>query len=224
MRMAARLQAMGQAKYQGATRLSGRRHVWTGQVNLDAGSLGQPERWTKPKRIFVNSMSDLFHEEVPASFIRDIWRVMRNADRHSYQILTKRPERMARLLSGRGFPVLPNVWLGTSIEDDERLYRLEALRRTPAAIRFVSFEPLLGRISDIAFDGIHWAIVGGESGPGARPMSESWVEAIRRNCARQGVAFFFKQWGGRNKKATGRLLNGRTWDAYPTPETGTVFA
>ena len=223
MRMAARLQAMGQEKYRGTTRSSGRRHVWTGKVNLDPGSLNAPERWTKPKRIFVNSMSDLFQENVPASFIRDVWRIMGGTDRHTYQILTKRPERMARLLSGRGFPVLANVWLGTSIEDAERLHRLEALRRTPATVRFISFEPLLGPIDEVALDGIHWAIVGGESGPRARPMQESWVEQIRRSCARQEVAFFFKQWGGRNKKATGRALNGRTWDEYPAGGTETAL-
>lgn len=215
MRMAARLQAMGQGKYSGTTRKSGRRYVWTGRIELHRPSLDAPLNWKAPRRIFVNSMSDLFHEGVPADFIRDVWRIMEQADHHTYQILTKRPERMAALLGGSRFKTLPNVWLGTSIEDAERLPRLEYLRLTPAAIRFVSFEPLLGPIPTLDLDGIHWAIVGGESGPRARPVRQSWIERIRRNCARQGVAFFFKQWGGHNKKATGRELNGRTWDEYP---------
>jgi protein gp37 len=216
MRMAARLEAIGQEKYRGTTRKSGGRHVWTGQINLHRASLDVPFGWKTPRRIFVNSMSDLFHADVPVAFIRDVWRAMEEAHWHTYQILTKRPERMARVLAGEGFPVLPNVWLGTSVEDAERLPRLDDLRRTPAAIRFVSFEPLLGLMPTIDFNGIHWAIVGGESGPKARCVRKAWVESIRRDCARQAVAFFFKQWGGRNKKAAGRQLNGRTYDGYPT--------
>jgi protein gp37 len=215
MRMAARLEAMGQRKYRGTTRKSKRRHVWTGRINLHRPSLDAPLVWTTPRRIFVNSMSDLFHDDVPAAFIRDVWRVMEQAHWHTFQILTKRPERMARALTSANFPILPNVWLGTSIEDAKRLPRLDSLRAAPAAIRFVSFEPLLGPIPAVDLGGVHWAIVGGESGPLARPVEKSWVEDIRRNCARQNVAFFFKQWGGRNKKAAGRVLNGQTWDQYP---------
>jgi protein gp37 len=222
MRMAARLEAMGQEKYRGTTRKSGRRHVWTGRVNLHRASLDAPLGWKTPRRIFVNSMSDLFHQDVPAAFIRDVWKVMAQARWHTYQILTKRPERMARVLSAGNFPRLPNVWLGTSIEDARRLPRLDDLRAAPAAIRFVSFEPLLGPIPAVDLGGIHWAIVGGESGPRARPVDKSWVEGIRRNCAHQGVAFFFKQWGGRNKKATGRVLDGRTWDEYPASREAVV--
>jgi protein gp37 len=216
MRMAARLEAMGQDKYRGTTRKAKRRHVWTGRINLHRASLDAPLGWKAARRIFVNSMSDLFHEDVPSGYIRDVWRVMEQARWHTYQILTKRPERMAQVLTAAKFPMLPNVWLGTSIEDAKRLPRLKHLRAAPAAVRFVSFEPLLGPIPDVDLGGIHWAIVGGESGPRARPMDRSWVEEIRRNCASQDVAFFFKQWGGRNKKATGRDLNGRTWDEYPS--------
>jgi protein gp37 len=215
MRMAARLHAIGQEKYRGTTRKSGGRYVWTGQINLHYASLDVPFNWKTPRRIFVNSMSDLFHEDVPVAFIRDVWRAMEKARWHTYQILTKRPERMAQVLSGSDFPVLRNVWLGTSVEDAERLLRLDDLRRTPAAIRFVSFEPLLGPMPALDLQGIQWAIVGGESGPKARLLRKNWIESIRRECARQGVAFFFKQWGGRNKKAAGRQLNGRTYDAYP---------
>jgi protein gp37 len=215
MRMAARLQAMGHAKYAGTTRKSGRRHVWTGRVALDEAALELPFAWRKPRRIFVNSMSDLFQDAVPEHFIRKLWGVMERAPWHTFQILTKRPDRMAMVLNGGGFPVLPNVWLGTSIEDAHRLPRLESLRMAPAQVRFISFEPLLGPIPDVDLAGIHWAIVGGESGPAARPMAAAWATAIRRNCRRQNTAFFFKQWGGRNKKAAGRTLAGRSWDEYP---------
>jgi len=216
MRMAARLQAMGRWKYEGTTRKSGRRHVWTGKVVLDFDALDVPLKWRKPKRIFVNSMSDLFQDAVPEDFIRKVWLTMERAHWHTFQILTKRPDRMAAVLKRDGFSVLPNVWLGTSIEDAERLSRLEALRATPAQVRFVSFEPLLGPIPDVDLSGIHWAVVGGESGPNSRPIDEAWVKDIKHNCRRNSVAFFFKQWGGHNKKAAGRKLNGRTWDEYPT--------
>jgi len=224
MRMAARLQAMGQWKYVGTTRKSGRRHVWTGKVVLDFDALEIPLKWRKPKRIFVNSMSDLFQDAVPVDFIGEVWRTMEQAHWHTFQILTKRPDRMASVLKSEGFSVLPNVWLGTSIEDAERLPRLEALRETPAHVRFISFEPLLGPIPDVDLLGIHWAIVGGESGPGSRPMEGAWVEGIKRSCRRNSVAFFFKQWGGYNKKATGRKLNGRTWDEYPAATQSAIYA
>jgi protein gp37 len=216
MRMAARLQAMGMEKYERTTRKSGRRHVWTGRVNVDQESLTAPLTWRKPLRIFVNSMSDLFQEALAEQAIQRVWQTMEQAHWHTFQILTKRPERMLSLLSQPTFPVLPNVWLGTSVENADHLARIDVLRKTPAAIRFVSFEPLLGHIPNPALGGIHWAIVGGESGPGARPLRSGWVEDIRDSCLRQGVAFFFKQWGGRRKKATGRTLGDRTWDDYPT--------
>lgn len=213
MRMAARLEAMGTAKYRGTTRRSGGRAVWTGQVNLDEDALAVPLGWRKPRRIFVNSMSDLFHEAVPASFIRRVWSAMQSAHWHEFQILTKRPGRMRQILSD--VPILPNVWLGTSVENADHVARLDDLRATPAAIRFVSFEPLLGPVGEVDLGGIAWAIVGGESGPGARPMETAWVESLHRRCIAQGTAFFFKQWGGKRKKAAGRMLNGRTWDEYP---------
>ena len=215
MRMAARLDAMGMAKYRGLTRKSGRRAVWTGKIRLDESSLNAPRSWSKPRKVFVNSMSDLFHEGVPVDFIAKVWAVMKETPRHTYQILTKRPERMADILSASPFEVLPNVWLGTSIEDGRVLNRLDAIRRVPAAIRFVSLEPLIGSVAAGNLHGIHWAIVGGESGPRAREMKPEWVHEIEAMCSKSGTAFFFKQWGGKNKKAAGRILNGRTYDDMP---------
>jgi protein gp37 len=216
MRMAARLQAMGMAKYAGTTRKSGKRHVWTGRVNSDTAALSVPLAWKKPQRIFVNSMSDLFQDKAGEKVIQQIWSVMKAAHWHSFQILTKRPERMLELLSKPEFPVLPNVWLGASVESEDYLDRIEVLRRVPARVRFISFEPLLSPIVDPDLSGIHWAIVGGESGPRARPMEAWWVEELRDACRRQDVAFFFKQWGGPRKKETGRLLDGRVWEDYPS--------
>jgi protein gp37 len=218
MRMAARLQAMKMEKYAGTTRKSGKRHVWTGRVRVDPASLAAPLNWRKPQRVFVNSMSDLFQENADESFVQQVWTVMARAHWHEFQILTKRPERMLKLLSKPEFPLLPNVWLGTSVESSEYLDRIEVLRRVPARIRFVSFEPLLGPIVDPNLNGIHWAIVGGESGPGARPMQTRWVDQLHDACERQRVAFFFKQWGGPRKKRTGRLFRDRTWDDYPSLE------
>jgi protein gp37 len=161
-------------------------------------------------------MSDLFHEEVPVAFIQRVWATMAATPRHTYQILTKRPERMAEVLSSDLFPALKNVWLGTSVEDGRVIYRLDDLRRVPAAVRFVSFEPLIGSVADANLDRIDWAIVGGESGPKARPMEVAWVDEIEEMCRGVGAAFFFKQWGGRNKKATGRELRGRVYDEMPS--------
>jgi protein gp37 len=217
MRMAARLQAMGMAKYAGTTRKSGKRHVWTGRINLDHRALTAPLAWRQPQRIFVNSMSDLFHDALDARFVQRIWQVMENAGWHTFQILTKRPDRMLELLSQPAFPQLANVWLGTSVESNEYVDRLDVLRQVPARVRFVSFEPLLGRIVDPDLRDIHWAIVGGESGPHARPVEKCWIDEPRDSCQAQSVAFFFKQWGGTRKKKTGRLLAGRMWDEYPTP-------
>lgn len=215
MRMAARLEAMGMIKYRDVTRRSGNRFVWSGQINVDEQTLAAPLAWVQPKRIFVNSMSDLFHENVPVSYIERIWAVMEQAHWHTFQILTKRPARMRELLSTSKFVTLPNVWLGTSVESAEYEWRIDLLRQTPAQTRFISFEPLIDAVGTVDLTSIHWAIVGGESGPGAREMRHQWVDAILNACHQQRVAFFFKQWGGTNKKKTGRLLNGRTWDEYP---------
>lgn len=213
MRMAARLEAMGTEKYAGTTRKSGGRAKWTGKIVLDYKALSTPETWARPRRVFVNSMSDLFHEDVPEDFIRDVWKAMAATPRHTYQILTKRPERMAYIASG--FAMLPNVWLGTSVEDGRVLHRIEELRRAPAAVRFVSFEPLIGSVANADLADIQWAIVGGESGPQARGIDPAWVDEVEAACRRAGTAFFFKQWGGKNKKATGRQLRGRTYDEMP---------
>jgi protein gp37 len=214
MRMAARLEAMGTTKYRRLTRKSGNRFVWTGKIALDRRALDAPKAWARPRQIFVNSMSDLFHADVPAEFVHAVWRTMQETPQHTYQILTKRPHRMAEITSV--FPLLKNVWLGTSVESSDYLDRIDDLRRVASAVRFVSFEPLLGSVADADLTNIHWAIVGGESGPRARPMDQVWVQEIQQTCRRFGTAFFFKQWGGKNKKAAGRVLNGRTYDEMPS--------
>jgi protein gp37 len=160
-------------------------------------------------------MSDLFHADVDVAFIAAVWKVMEETPQHSYQILTKRPERMAVVIEELALPTLSNVWLGTSVESSEVLGRIDLLRVIPAAIRFVSFEPLIGSVAAADLRGIHWAIVGGESGPAARPMDEAWVDEIESLCNEVGTAFFFKQWGGTNKKKTGREFKGGLADAYP---------
>jgi protein gp37 len=213
MRMAARLDAMGMKKYRGLTRKSGRRAVWTGKVRLDRSALEVPTTWRRSRRIFVNSMSDLFHDAVPADFVREVWDVMSSTPRHTYQILTKRPERMADLT--KSLPLLPNVWLGTSVENSEYLERLDALREVNAIVRFVSFEPLLGSVAEADLTDIHWAIVGGESGPRSRSMRTEWVDEIEALCRDAGTAFFFKQWGGFRKKAAGRQYREQTFDEMP---------
>ena len=215
-RMAARLDAMNVSKYSGTTRKTGRRSIWTGRVNFDQSALDIPLHWRKPRRIFVNSMSDLFQDRIPSDFIARVWQVMEIAHWHSFQILTKRPERMRDQLRESNLRTLKNVWLGTSVENEDFKGRIDALRDTPAIVRFVSFEPLLGPVSNLDLTGIDWAIVGGESGPGARPMQPSWVEELRDTCRAQKVAFFFKQWGGAQKKKHGRIFEGRTRDEYPT--------
>lgn len=215
MRMAARLQAMGHDKYKGTTRKSGGRYVWTGRVNLDHSSLSAPLEWRRSKRIFVNSMSDLFHESVSDEFIKKIWNVMGECPQHHFQILTKRPDRMAAMFGAKQLTVLQNAWLGTSIEDAAVAERAEHLATISGATLFISFEPLIGRIADIDLRAIHWAIIGGESGPRARPMEAEWVDRLHEICRRDDVAFFFKQWGGQNKKAAGRELHGRTYDEFP---------
>jgi protein gp37 len=213
MRLAARLEAMGVDKYTGLTRKTGGRAKWTGKISLDRKALSVPATWSKPRRVFVNSMSDLFHSDVPVDFIADVWRIMAGTPRHTYQILTKRPDRMIEIVPRLGR--LSNVWLGTSVEDSRVLYRIDELRQVPAFVRFISFEPLIGSVAGADLTDIHWAIVGGESGPKARRMEPAWVNEIERMCRRYDSAFFFKQWGGQNKKATGRVLNGRTYDEMP---------
>ena len=179
--------------------------------------LDTPLKWRKPRRIFVNSMGDLFHKNVPAGFVDSVFDTMESADRHIYQLLTKRSSLMRAYVRRRygGRPAPGHIWLGVSIEDRGRLNRLAHLRQTPATVRFVSFEPLLDDIGPVDLAGIAWAIVGGESGPRARPMHPAWARSLRDACRKQRVAFFFKQWGGRHPKSGGRLLDGRTWDGYP---------
>lgn len=181
--------------------------------------LSQPEKWADRKMIFVNSMSDLFHAHVPEDFLCDVFRVMLRVDRHVYQVLTKRPERAVRFFDRHPelFPdgeVPPHIWMGTSVENQTVVHRVDRLRMLPAAVRFLSCEPLLGAL-DLDLGDIQWVIVGGESGIGYRPMEEEWVLGIKQQCEREGVAFFFKQWGGRTPKAGGRLLQGQHWDAMP---------
>lgn len=216
MRMASRLQAMGMEKYKGLTRRSGNRHVWTGKIRCHFESLDAPFSWHKPRRIFVNSMSDLFHEAVPPSFIKKVWKVMADTPHHTYQILTKRTERMASLVGTSSIPALRHVWLGTSVENNDVFFRLDQLRKISTPIRFISFEPLLGSVKGANLDGMAWAIVGGESGPRARPMIEEWVDEIEEMCRDQGVAFFFKQWGGIRKGQKGRKWRGRIYDEMPS--------
>jgi protein gp37 len=213
MRMAARLAAMGSDKYRGLTRRSGNRFIWTGKLRIDENALRIPHGWSKPRLVFVNSMSDLFHQDVPPAFIHRVWAVMRTTPRHTYQILTKRPDRMSEIVPE--LPLLPNVWLGTSVENLGVRHRVDELRRVPAIVRFVSFEPLIGSVAGIDLTDIHWVIVGGESGPRARPMHPGWVNEVEAACREIGAAFFFKQWGGKNKKRTGRTLKGQTFDEMP---------
>ncbi len=202
-RMATRLRAMGVPQYRNGFR-----------VTVHPHALALPLKWKRPRVIFVNSMSDLFHEEVPVEFIRQVFSVMEQTPRHTYQILTKRPETAARYANRLAWPA--NVWLGTSVENALFLHRVESLRGIPAQTRFLSLEPLLGPLPGLDLRGIDWVIVGGESGPGARIMKTEWATQIRDVCLAQGVPFFFKQWGGVNKKKNGRLLEGRTWDEVPT--------
>ncbi len=222
MEMARRLEAMGVEKYQGLTRRSGKRVIWNGVVREDHAALEIPLRWRKPRKVFVNSMSDLFHDAVSDDFILAVWEVMRQTPHHHYQILTKRPDRMLAVVSSLIDVVLPNVWLGTSVESASVRHRIDDLKKIPAAIRFISFEPLIGSVGEVDLNGIHWAIVGGESGRAARPLREEWIDDIHDQCAKYDTAFFFKQWGTwgadnkkRSKRANGREYRGRTWDDMP---------
>lgn len=206
-----RLKAMGAEKYQtdGDPRTSGPGFG----VSVHPAALEQPYRWRGAKVVFVNSMSDLFHAKVPIGFIREIFDVIRETPQHTYQALTKRAHRMERLADRLDWP--GNLWMGVSVENGEAVGRIEHLRRTPARTRFLSCEPLLTGLPLLNLESIDWVIVGGESGPRARPIQEQWVTDIRDQCLAAGVAFFFKQWGGRTPKAHGRLLDGRQWDQMP---------
>jgi protein gp37 len=213
MRMARRLEAMGQSKYAGTTHVSGGRSKWNGVVRMDEENLKLPSSWKTGRMIFVNSMSDLFHEEVPTQFIQRVFATMKKNHQHSYQILTKRAERLTEIAEQLEWP--ENVWMGVSVENADYLHRIDHLRRTDAKIKFLSVEPLLAPLGEMDLSGIDWVIVGGESGPGARPMDRTWVRSIRDQCIDAGVAFHFKQWGGANKKRSGRILDGRKWDQFP---------
>jgi protein gp37 len=201
-RMAMRLHAMGQPNYRNGFDLT-----------LQPQMLELPLRWKRPKTIFVNSMSDLFHRDVPLEFIRRVFDVMRRADWHRFQVLTKRADRLQ--LMDRDIKWTSNIWMGVSVESQRYTSRIDDLRRSSAMVKFLSLEPLLGPLEALDLSGMHWVIVGGESGPGARAMDAEWARGLRDQCVIAGVPFFFKQWGGRNKKRTGRVLDGRTWDQMP---------
>jgi len=201
-RLAKRLKAMGNPRYKNGF-----------EVTLHHDKRDEPLRWAKQQRVFVNSMSDLFHEEIPVEFIHDVFDVMQRANWHVFQILTKRSKRLLTLSPQLPWPT--NIWMGVSVENQNYTFRINHLRETEAQVKFLSLEPLLGPLPGLNLKGIHWVIVGGESGPGARPMDPSWVIDIREQCQKANVPFFFKQWGGRNKKKTGRELEGRTWDEFP---------
>ena len=201
-RMSKRLQAMGMEKYRQGF-----------EVVTHESVLQEPLKWKNPSLVFVNSMSDLFHKAVPTQFVQSVFDVMNQASQHTFQVLTKRPGRVRQIDARLDWG--PNIWLGTSIESERWLHRLERLKSTGARTKFLSLEPLLGPLPDLDLSGVDWVIVGGESGPGARPMNIEWVREIRDNCVYNDVPFFFKQWGGVFKKKTGRTLDGRTWDEMP---------
>ncbi len=211
--LAKRLKAMGTAKYQldGDPRTSGPGFA----VQMHEDVLLLPYKWGSPRVVFVNSMSDLFHARVTNDFIERVFTVMAATPRHTYQILTKRPRRVARLASRLPWPA--NVWMGVSIETNDESWRADQLRLVPAAVRFISAEPLLESIDKLDLEGIDWLIAGGESGPRSRPIEAKWVEDLQERCVQHQTAFFFKQWGGRTPKANGRQLNGRTYDEMPAP-------
>lgn len=201
-RMALRLQAMGQSNYRNGFDLTLHEHM-----------LERPLQWKKPQLIFVNSMSDLFHEDIPLEYIQRVFDVMQRASWHNFQVLTKRSERLAQLSPYLVWP--DNVWMGVSVETQKYTYRIQHLRQTNAYVKFLSLEPLLGSLQNLDLRDIDWVIAGGESGPNARSMREEWVTEIRDQCVAADTLFFFKQWGGKNKKKTGRTLQGRTWDQLP---------
>lgn len=205
-RMAKRLKAMGQPNYRNGFAVTCHPHV-----------LDLPLQWKKPRTIFVNSMSDLFHQDVPSAFVEKIFAVMNRARRHTFQALTKRPERLTELMAR--FDWTANIWMGVTVEHADYLDRIDLLRTVPAAVRFLSIEPMLGPMPDLNLEKIDWVIVGGESGPGARPIKKEWVVQIRDLCIKADVPFFFKQWGGVHKKKAGRLLERKTWDQMPATST-----
>jgi protein gp37 len=211
MSLAKRLKAMGSIKYQndGDPRTSGPGFG----VTIHPKALDEPRRWRNPRTVFVNSMSDLFHARVPIAFIRDVFDVCRDTPHHTYQVLTKRSLRLRRVADNLDWP--PNLWMGVSLENEAALKRVDHLRNVPAAVRFLSCEPLIGPLDGINLDGIQWVIAGGESGPNHRPMQIGWARGIRDACTDANVAFFFKQWGGRTPKSLGRELDGRLWDEMP---------
>jgi len=211
-RMAKRLQAMGVENYRDGF-----------AVRVHEKTLEAPYLWSRPRMIFVNSMSDLFHNEIPDEFILRIFKVMNETPRHTYQFLTKRPERLVELDRNRLLRWSPNIWAGVTIENAKYANRADLLKQTRAYVKFISFEPLLGLIDEIDLSGIDWAIVGGESGPSARPMNKEWVYSLRDQCIAQNVKFFFKQWGGVIKKRNGRLLDGKTWDETPSRKVAALF-
>lgn len=180
--------------------------TWPDRLNLPLG-------WKEPRTIFVNSMSDLFHQDIPLKFLKQVFEVMNRAHWHQFQVLTKRADRLEKLSSGLKWT--PNIWMGVSVESEKFIYRIRSLKKTKAQTKFLSLEPLLGPLPNLPLKGIHWAIVGGESGPGARPMEKEWVQDIRKQCRKAKVPFFFKQWGGVWKKRNGRVLDGRTWNQMP---------
>jgi protein gp37 len=226
-RMAKRLAAMASADIE-AGRNAGKKAAylqvinrfgrWNGDVFLDYIAVDEPLRWNAPRVIFVNSMSDLFHDDVPAEFISRVFETMNRCPQHTFQILTKRPERAAELSSS--LPWNSHIWMGTSVENHAVIDRVRHLQRTKAFVRFLSVEPLIGPIPRLPLKEIHWVIAGGESGPGARPMKLKWVRQIRDRCVEANVAFFFKQWGGPIKSKTGRILDGRFWDQMPSSIAG----
>lgn len=201
-RMARRLKAMGQPRYRNGF-----------AVTLQPQALEEPYSWKKPRLVFVNSMSDLFHEKVPITYIRQVFKVMNDCPEHQFQILTKRSERLCKVADKLEWS--PNIWMGVSVENQDYTFRVDHLRHVPASIKFLSLEPLIGPISKLNLRGIDWVIAGGESGPYARPIKEEWVIRIRDLCLKANAKFFFKQWGGFNKKKNGRLLDNRTWDEMP---------
>lgn len=201
-RMARRIAAMGSARYRNGFK-----------VTLQPDLLDAPKRWRQPRVVFVNSMSDLFHEDIPPDYIERVFATMRDCPQHTFQVLTKRSARLAELAAR--LPWARNIWMGVSVEDARVIARIDDLRRVPAAVRFLSLEPLIGPLHGLNLSGIHWVIVGGESGPRARSMRKAWVDSIHRQCRDAGVAFFFKQWGGVRKDLTGRMLHGRTFSEMP---------
>jgi protein gp37 len=208
---ARRLQAMGNGKYEKGFELT-----------LHPDVLTEPFRWKKPRVVFVNSMSDLFHKDIPVGYIREVFGVMQHNPQHEFQVLTKRAD-VLRYYDSEGWLKWPhNVWMGVTVENSRNMGRIDLLRQTGARVKFLSCEPLLGPLSDMDLEGIDWVIVGGESGRNARLMNPEWVQDIREQCIAAQVPFFFKQWGGANKKRAGRLLDGRVWDQVPDQLPGTI--